>query len=175
MQRSIWPLHRRKPRLLNERANRYRKVSASSLRNKLFIMLVWAKETTFMNRCCRFHWWFQIWNLIVSLVKSFGEFDVSPYKVIGAALACPRGFQRWPPSDWTCLKETLAVSSIPRMQRTDLCSRGDRSCQASLEERTRKDTRTQNAHLWELRCTAFLLNWSHSLSISSGQWTINIT
>ncbi len=33
----------------------------------------------------------------------------------------------------------------------------------------------RTASLWELRCTAFLLNWPHSLSISSGQWTINIT
>ncbi len=38
----------------------------------------------------RFHWWFQIWNLIVNLVNSFGEFDVSPYKMIGASLGCPR-------------------------------------------------------------------------------------
>ncbi len=34
-----------------------------------------------------FLWWFQTWNLIVSLVNSF---DVSPFKEIGAALACPR-------------------------------------------------------------------------------------
>ncbi len=42
----------------------------------------------------RFHWWFQIWNLIVGLVTSFGEFDVSPFKEIGAALACPRGISK---------------------------------------------------------------------------------
>ncbi len=41
-----------------------------------------------------FHWWFQIWNLIVSLVNSFGEFDVSPYKVIGAALGCLRSVSK---------------------------------------------------------------------------------
>jgi len=27
-------------------------------------------------------------------VNSFGEFDVSPYKVVGAALACPRGVSK---------------------------------------------------------------------------------
>ncbi len=31
-----------------------------------------------------------------------------PYKVIGAALGCREAFQRWPPSDMTCLNETLA-------------------------------------------------------------------
>ncbi len=34
--------------------------------------------------------------------------DVSPFKEIGAALACPKGLQRWPPSDMTCL-QTLGV------------------------------------------------------------------
>ncbi len=43
---------------------------------------------------CPIHWWFQIWHLIVSLVNSFGEFDISPYKVIGAALGCPRGISK---------------------------------------------------------------------------------
>ncbi len=33
----------------------------------------------------------------------------STYKVIGAG--CPRAFQRWPPSDMTCLKETLFICS----------------------------------------------------------------
>ncbi len=47
----------------------------------------------------------------------------------------------------------IGCFSIPRTQRTDLRSRGDRSCQATLEERTRKDASTQNA----LRCNAFLL------------------
>jgi len=28
------------------------------------------------------------------LAKSFGEFDVSPFKEIGAALACPRGVSK---------------------------------------------------------------------------------
>ncbi len=27
-------------------------------------------------------------------MKGFGEFDVSPYKVIGAALGCPRGVSK---------------------------------------------------------------------------------
>ncbi len=35
-------------------------------------------------------------------MNSFGEFDVSPHKVIGA-------FQRWPLSDITSLKETLTL------------------------------------------------------------------
>ncbi len=56
----------------------------------------------------------------------------------------------------------IGCFSIPRAQRTDLCSHGDRFCQASLEEQTRKDARIQNAinsslklvsklHLWSLR------------------------
>ncbi len=42
----------------------------------------------------RFLCWSQIWNLIVNLGNSFGEFDVSPFKEIGAALACQRGFSK---------------------------------------------------------------------------------
>ncbi len=58
----------------------------SSLKNKLFND-IWAKEKkNIYETIVRFHWWFQIWNLIASLTNSFEEFDVSP----GAALARPR-------------------------------------------------------------------------------------
>ncbi len=42
----------------------------------------------------RFHLWSQKWNLIISLGNSFGEFDVSQFKEIGAALACRRGVSK---------------------------------------------------------------------------------
>ncbi len=46
---------------------------------------------------------------MASLVNSLGEFDVSPFKEIGAQLDAREAFQRWPPSDMTCLKETLVI------------------------------------------------------------------
>ncbi len=79
----------------------------SSLKNKLFITLFQQKKQFKKTVVVRFHWWFQIWNLIVSLVNSSGEFDVYPFKVIEAALGYRDAFQRWPPSYMTCLKETL--------------------------------------------------------------------
>ncbi len=41
----------------------------------------------------------------------------------------------------------MAVSQFQERKITELHSRGDRSCQGSLEERTRKDAKIQNAHL----------------------------
>ncbi len=48
----------------------------SILKHKLFYELV----------VVIFQWWFKMWNWIVSLVNSFGEFYISPFKEIGAAL-----------------------------------------------------------------------------------------
>ncbi len=40
-------------------------------------------------------------------MKSFGEFYVSPFKLIGAAFTCPRGVSKM--SEMTCFKKTLLV------------------------------------------------------------------
>jgi len=41
-------------------------------------------------------------------VDSFGEFDVSPFKA-AFVLYARETFQRWPPSEMTCLKGTLVI------------------------------------------------------------------
>ncbi len=105
--------------------------------------------------------------------NGLGTLTIIHYSYIFTQLASPHctaahqknsWCSRWPvrPCTERLGEAVIGCFSIPRTQRTDLRSRGDRSCQASLEERTRKDTRTQNAPLWELRCTVFLLNWPQS-------------
>ncbi len=68
----------------------------------------------------------------------------------------------------------IGCFSIPRAQRTDLCSHGDRSCQASVEERTRKDARIQNAINSSLKLVSKLHLWSprsQSPRCLSNGWT----
>ncbi len=59
--------------------------------------------------CCQISLVISNMNLIVGLAISFGEFDVSPFKEMH--LHVQEAFQRWPPSDMTCLKGTLAIFS----------------------------------------------------------------
>jgi len=56
---------------------------------------------------------FQLYKFIISLVNRFGEFDVSPFREMGATsmteIAAREVFQRWPLSEMNCLKGNLGV------------------------------------------------------------------
>lgn len=56
---------------------------------------------------------------------------------------------------WYMLKQTKQQQLI-LPQSADLRSHGDRSCQATLKKRIRKEMSTQNASLWEMRCSVIL-------------------
>ncbi len=67
----------------------------SSLKNKLFITLFEQKRQHLWYSCWQISWVIlNRWHFIVSLVNGFGEFDDSPFKEIGAALACLRGISK---------------------------------------------------------------------------------
>ncbi len=66
----------------------------SNLRNKLFIMLFEQKKPHLWHSCCPISLVISNMKFNSKLSEQFGEFDVSPYKVIGAALGCLRGVSK---------------------------------------------------------------------------------
>ncbi len=104
-----------------------------------------------------------------------GFFDALAACGVNAQLGVTSWQQR---GDKSCL-------SIPRTQRTDVCSRGDRPCQASLKERTRKGARKQNrlesrswkalsTHFSQTRdCTTFTLQDFYIESVTAHRIKIN--
>ncbi len=123
MLRSIYPLNRRKPRLLNERANRWSVKSArhcscvrspgcyrnsersetrtgwSSLRNKLFISYL-SKRNNIYDSCCQI-------SLVISNMKFNRKLSEQFWRIrcfpIQSDRRCPRGVSKMA-AEWLVLK-----------------------------------------------------------------------
>ncbi len=96
----------------------------SSLRNKLFITLFEQKNKHLWHSCCPISLVISNMKFNRKLSEQFCGIDVSPYKVIGAALGCPRGVSKLAAEWQACLKETLVTTlSENRFRRLSACGR----------------------------------------------------